>query len=69
MAVGVGHQLVTFFGGGIQAYGMVHIVAGAEGHFGVVAIYAAGTGISQMFDVVVAAGPVEFALYVFHNTD
>jgi hypothetical protein len=62
MAVGVGHQLVAFFGGSIQANGMVHIVAGTEGHFGVVAIYAAGAGIRQVFYVVVAAGPVEFAL-------
>jgi hypothetical protein len=62
VAVGVGHQLVAFFGGSIQANGMVHIVAGTEGHFGVVAIYAAGAGIRQVFYVVVAAGPVEFAL-------
>ncbi len=35
---------------------MVYIIAGAEWHFGVVAVHAAGTGICQMFNIMVPSG-------------
>ena len=32
MAVGVGHEFVGLFGGGVEAHGMVYVVAHREGH-------------------------------------
>jgi hypothetical protein len=38
---------------------MIDIVAGAERHFGVVAVNTGGAGVGQMFNIVVAACPVK----------
>ena len=54
--VGMGHQLVTLLGGGVEAYGVVHLVICRIRHFLVAAIYGRGRGIDQMFHFVVAAG-------------
>ena len=56
LAVGVCHELVALFGGGIEAHGVVHLVVGAVGHLLVAAIDAGGGGIDQVFHLVVAAG-------------
>ena len=55
LRVGMGHQLVTLLGGGVEAYGVVHLVICRIGHFLVTAIYGRGRGIDQMFHFVVAA--------------
>ena len=55
MAVGVGHELVGFFGGGIEAHGMVDIVMDGKRHAGVGAIDRTGGRIDEMLDAVVAA--------------
>ena len=52
----MGHELVALFGGDIQAYGVVHAVVGAEGHFLVAAIHADGAGIDQVLHGMVSAG-------------
>ena len=38
LAIGMGHQLVTFLGGGVEAHGVVHLVVCRIGHFLVAAI-------------------------------
>ena len=55
MAVAVGHQLVGFLGGRIQADRVVHRVADGERHLGIGAIDAGRAGIDQMADLLVAA--------------
>ena len=55
LRVGMGHQLVALLGGGVEAYGVVHLVVCRIGHLLVAAIYGRGRGIDQMFHFVVAA--------------
>ena len=55
LRVGMGHQLVALFRGGVEAHGVVHLVVCRIGHFLVAAIYGRGRGIDQMFHLVVAA--------------
>ena len=50
MAVGVRHELVGFFAGGVQAQGVVHILMDRERHGGVGAIDAGAAGIHQVVD-------------------
>ncbi len=49
------HQLVGFFACRVEGNRLVDIVVHREGHVGVGAIDAAGTGIDQVLDAVVAA--------------
>ena len=42
MAVGVSHQLVGFFSGGVKAEGMVDVVVDTKGHGSIGAVYRAG---------------------------
>jgi len=66
----VGHQLVALLGGGVERYGVVHIVAGREGHLLVQSVDAAGAGVHQVLDLLVAAAfqdiaePDDVALHV-----
>ena len=48
LAVAVGHEFVALLGGGVEAHGVVYAFIGAEGHFLVASVYAAGTCIHQM---------------------
>jgi hypothetical protein len=70
VAVGVGHQLVALLGGGVERHGVVHIVAGREGHLLIQSVDAARAGVHQVRDVVVAAAfqdiaePNDVALHV-----
>ena len=50
------HQLVALLGGGVEAYGVVHLVICRIGHLLVAAIDGRGRGIDQMFHFVVATG-------------
>ena len=46
MVVRMRHQLVRFFGRGIQAQGMIHVVMNRKGCGGIGTIDAGGTGIN-----------------------
>ena len=50
LAVGVGHELVALFGGGVQGNRVVHFVVGGVGDLLVAAIDAGGTGVNEVFD-------------------
>ena len=54
--VGVGEELVGFFGGSVKGDGIVDLVVGAERDFFVAAVDGAAGGVDEMFDGVVAAG-------------
>ena len=49
-AVGVGHELVALFGGGVQRYGVIDFVVGGVGDLLVAAIDAGGAGIDEVLD-------------------
>ena len=55
MAVGVGHQFIGFFGGGIQGNRMIHIVMDRKRHVGIGAIYRTGRGKHQVLHAMVPA--------------
>ncbi len=55
VAVGVGHQLVGLFAGGVQAQRVVHIVVDGEGLVGIGAVDRAARSVDQVLDPVVAA--------------
>lgn len=55
LAIGMGHQLVALLRGGVEAYGVVHLVVCRIRHLLVAAIYGRGRGIDQMFHFVVTA--------------
>ena len=55
VAVGVGHQLVGFLGGGVHADGVVHRIVLGERHLGVAAVDAGAAGVGQVRHLVVAA--------------
>lgn len=55
LRVGMGHQLVALLRGGVEAYGVVHLVVCRIGHLLIAAIDGRGRGIDQMFHFVVAA--------------
>jgi len=56
VAVGVGHQFVAFFAGGVKGYGVVDVVVDGEGHGGVFAVNRAGGCVYQVFHGMGAAG-------------
>ena len=56
LAVGVGHELVALFGGGVQRYGVIDFVVGGVRDFLVAAVHAGGASVDEVFDFVVAAG-------------
>ena len=56
LAVGVCHQFVALFCGGIEADGIVHFVVCGVGDFLVRAIHAAAAGIDEMLHSIVSAG-------------
>ena len=49
------HQLVALLRGGIEGYGVVHLVVYGVRHLLVAAIDRGGRGIDQMLDLVVTA--------------
>lgn len=53
--VGVGEELVGFFGGGVERDGVVDLVVGTERDFFVAAVDGAAGGVDKMFDGVVTA--------------
>ena len=55
LGVGMSHQLVALLRGGVEAYGVVHLVVCRIRHFLVAAIYGRGRGIDQMFHFVMTA--------------
>ncbi len=55
MAVGVGHQFVGLFAGGVQALGMIDVLMNRERHGGVGAIDARTAGIDEVVDTVATA--------------
>ena len=55
MAVGVGHQLIAFFAGCVEAEGVIHILVDRKRHGGVGTINAGAAGINQMLNTMVTA--------------
>ena len=49
-AVGVGHELVALFGGGVQGNRVVHFVVGGVGDLLVAAVHAGGACVDEVFD-------------------
>jgi len=64
MAVSMRHQLVGFFGSGIQADRVIHIVVHGERVVGVGAIHRTAGGIDQVFHIIVPT-----TLEDIHETD
>ena len=56
LGVGVGHELVALFGGGIEGDRVIHLVLGGVGDLFVGAVDAGGGGIDQVRHGAVAAG-------------
>jgi len=53
--IDVGHELVGLLGGGVEAYGVVHVMVDGEGHEGVGPVDGAGGGEDEVLDALVAA--------------
>ena len=55
MAVGVSHQLVAFFTGGVEAEGVINVVMYGKRHRCVCTVHAGTAGVHQVLNTVVAA--------------
>ena len=56
LAVGVCHELVALFGGCVQRYRIVDLIIGGVRDLLVAAVHAGGTGVHEVFDLIVTAG-------------